>query len=482
MDNKLLNDISGDERVLKTTGAWGVYYPNRYYFTVQTGRTRSEVGLSENIKELSPERQRQLQRENYPVMLHEYLHYLQDLGTMAGQACLFYHIMTQSLFTKLAKPGMTTSVSLGSDEPYHAANSYYNSKIFIRTLEGCGRLPVKMHQIEKIRTKSVELKALRADKWITKTINIPEISYVQRDIKGDIRETIRFGSFYLYEGMAYEVDQIVSQRANRVATRYGTATEYTVMRNVARYYMPDMEPRTMVSLAIMALQYMDCGATFIRFVMEVRKYTKKGMTQQAVVEMLKPDVRKHLKQYFDEFNAQIDNYRSIFFGRTSLYRAISMVGDTSISQYRKRMTHPCFEVDLIFEDKIDRLLSEVQLCDFMYIFKAQPGHTEDPEFNRDFIGTAMKDMDTSIAMKVLTAFDHYACVHTVQHTEKIESRHSEVTECPFYTTCDLTYRKEHAEICRNKPWRIYELQHNNDQEYCWYGRGVLETKGLTTPK
>lgn len=118
----------------------------------------------------------------------------------------------------------------------------------------------------------------------------------------------------------------------------------------------------------------------------------------------------------------------------------------------------------------------------LYVFNDTDPLPPDPEFNRDYIGTALKDMDTSVALKALVCFDHYFSMHYMQTTEQAEKKIKDIYCCPFYSTCPLSYRRDHADLCRTKPWRIYELQYHADQQYCWYGSGVLETKGLTTPK
>ena len=56
----------------------------KYYFTIATNKKRIEAGLTETNTELAPIILRQLQKENYSALFHEYIHYLHELSTVIG--------------------------------------------------------------------------------------------------------------------------------------------------------------------------------------------------------------------------------------------------------------------------------------------------------------------------------------------------------------------------------------------------------------
>ncbi|MDB4919367.1 hypothetical protein [Mucilaginibacter sp.] len=476
------HDLSRPE--FYASSAWGTYYPNRYYFTIAVDKTREAAGLSDTKHDLTIAEQRQLQWENYPAILHEFLHYMQDLSTMVGQACLFNQVLMKSIFTKYTTPGMSSAASLGNQKNTSFDNDFYNAFMFNRTLEGGGVLITKMHQISKIENSDEAITARNGSQLVTRMFSIPEIHYVEKTGSGDISASVKLGSFYLFECIAHEIDQLVSKRQNHImaASNSRKATEYTVGRMVAQFLYPHIEIKNIIRLAVMALQSMNCGDAFIQMVNELKKNESNGISQEQSVLLIKQKIQQQMRQNEANFVALLNEYVRIFQGRTQLEKAFTYLTKVSIELYRERIKDPCFDIEWIYDDKIDELLDKVQLCDFLYIFDHTLPLSLDPGFNRDYIGTALQDMDTSVALKAMVAFDHYFSMHYAQTTVLVEQKIKDNYCCPFYNCCSLHYRKDHANTCQTKPWRIYELQYATDQEYCWYGSGVLETKGLSIPK
>ena len=111
----------------------------------------------------------------------------------------------------------------------------------------------------------------------------------------------------------------------------------------------------------------------------------------------------------------------------------------------------------------------IPVCDYMYIFR------DAEEYMRDFLGSASFTDEQSQALKILIAYDHYQKAHWLKSTKEIEK--IEKSKCPFFSCCNLSYRKTHEKICAEKPWRIFEVSFNSDKQYCWYGQAVGEFKG-----
>jgi hypothetical protein len=125
----------------------------------------------------------------------------------------------------------------------------------------------------------------------------------------------------------------------------------------------------------------------------------------------------------------------------------------------------------------DRILDHATMCDYLYLFRNPKAKTEDPEFFRDFMATILPE-NISQALKVLIAFDHYFFAHLGMPTQLTESDPKEQHCCPFFTCCRLQERKDHGDICRTKPWRVYEILYPQ-KKHCWYSNGVLESKATT---
>ena len=463
--------------------SWGTYYPNRYYFAIVVGKTREAAGLSGLKTELTDDEQRQLQWENYPAMIHEFLHYLHDLSTIVGQACLFNQVLMKSIFTKYAKKGLNTAESLGMKKAPEQNFNFHSAYMFRHILEGGGPLVTKMHEITRIYEHEEAVTGRDQNSTKTKMITIPQIQYIEKTGQGDIGASVKLGSFYLFESIAYEIDQLVGERQRHpvMAGNARKGTEYTVGRMVAQSIHPHISMKNVARLALMALQNVNCGQSFLLMLKELKNNLNNGIPEEHTVELIKGRVSQNLAAMETMFAAQLHEYIRVFRGRSGLETSYTYLVNVSLDLYRRRIADPCFELELIYEDKIVELLKMVQLCDFFYIFNDSEPPAADPEFNRDYIGSAL-DSNTSFALKTLVAFDHYFSMHYAQTTKDIEKKTAENCRCPFYSSCSISYRRDHAYLCLTKPWRIYELQYKKDKKYCWYGTGVLEAKGLTLRK
>lgn len=462
--------------------AWGTYYSNRYYFSVRVHKTRDEAGLSLSKHQLTETEQRHLQWENYPVMLHEFLHYLHDLSTLVGQASLYNQVLMQSIFANYAAPGLATSESLGCKQYPSKDLEFHSAFFFNKTVYGSGILATKMHQIRNIGIIDEPITGRSGQKLVTNMIGIPHIHYVEMFDGSEVAGSVKLGNFYLYECIAYEMDRFVSVKLGHHLAGNNTrkGTEYTVGRMVAQFLFPQIDPNNIARLAVISLQSMNCGMEFIKMVKLLKSNEENGITQDETIKAIKRTCSSTMAKYQKRFDAQVKEYPRIFKGRTQLEKAYNYIADISSALFKQRLIDPCFDLELIYEDKVQELLNIVQLCDFIYVFDGAGEKADDPKFNRDFIGTALNDMDLSIALKALVSFDHYFSMHYTANTKLVEKRKETDNHCcPFYSTCPLPYRKDHPDICKTKPWRVYEMQYAADKQYCWYGTGVLETKGIS---
>lgn len=457
--------------ILRKEQNWGTYFMGKFYFTIATNKKRIEVGLTNEYKELGVNFQRELQYENYPALFHEYMHYLHELSTVIGNVGLSLDLSGKSIFTHWLDTNPKTAISKGYTKDKLGVN-------YAKVITTQGVLLGNTDEV--INGKFIEVKSIgyveqevyfpdNTDFMQTK-LTIPKIQFTELVGQQILNGDMLFGKYFLYEGLAYELDRIVDMQ---VRNRKGIideakATEYTVMRKVAQYVFPQVEKGIYLSIASMSLQYVDCGRTFIEMIEKVKINFDVGIQQSETIALIKKETCAVLQSKRKDFRDAQDEYKNVFNKRKMLSHAFTYLTEKMKRLYDERIKNPTFEIDLVFEGKHSELLDIANICDYMYLF------TDADDYMRDFLGTSI-DQETSLALKALLSYDDFYKAHYCIPTSTVELKEH---NCPFYRCCNLELRTTQSEICRTKPWRIFEISANTDRQYCWYGQGVLETKGI----
>jgi hypothetical protein len=463
---------------LYSDNTWGTYYANRYYFSINTTRTRIEAGLSETKYELTEQEQMALQYENLPAFFHEYLHYIQETSTIAGHSVMLNNILMKAIFTSYRSTDIGSSESLGvMSNPEHA-EKFANAALTNSRIDGSGKLDFKMRSITKIGLEEVEMHFPTAPigKQSGK-VKVPKIRYAGFDNGRPAINEIFLGRFYLYESLAYELDQILERRQKRLSriTDPHIGTEYTVCRMVAQYIFPLIRQEIAMAAALLALQHIDAGNAFLTILQNLATGEMNGTSQDDTISRIKHSVSNTLTMQRENFFAQQDLYTGLFAGRIGLEKAYTYIAEINKQLYDLRISNPCFELDWVLNEEYDRILENAQMCDYLYIFKNSEIENGDPEFFRDFMATLLPE-ETCQALKVLIAFDHYFFAHLGMPTSRVEQNPKPSHQCPFFTCCDLQERAKHRDLCKTKPWRVYEIL-QPQRKHCWYSQGVMESKG-----
>lgn len=459
--------------VLRKNNEWGTYYLGKFYFTIATNITKEEAGLWDDTMELSPEQQLSLQRVHYTALFHEYIHYLHELSTVIGNVSSMLSLTERSLFSHHFDTDLGSSVNHGLRNTPHMdtyskiiATQYVLNGDSSETLERG-----KMIQVLEIEYVSREVYFPEGDGIREMPIEIPKIyfSYFDGAIQAD--GLLDFGKYFIYEGIAYELDRIVEKNIRQLPVIHDThaGTEYTVLRRVAQFIYPSVSTQTFVTLASLSLQYIDCGTTFIRFIRKVKIETDMGIAEDIIINGIKSDTSELLLSKQDNFNGSQDEVIQSSLNRESLHTAFTYIANQCKHLYQYRIESPSFEVDLVFENKQWEILTIANICNYMYIF------TNEEEYKRDFLGTSI-DQETAQALQILLSYADYYSAHGFRDTISVER---EEHCCPYYYTCPLNLRRDFSNICRTKPWRIFEHSFATDKQYCWYGNGVGEFKGYT---
>jgi hypothetical protein len=455
-------------------GSWGAYYQDAYYFTITTGRTREECGLSSRNLQLSTEMQRKLQIENLPALFHEFIHYIHELSTHVGTISMLMEMRQRGVFSHWLEKDLSSSVSLGMKGKIEVFDDYVKAKACSDILEGTGK-EVILGKLMKMLFFSKEKQVMDIPHELGYQqfeVQVPVITFEDRK-NGIVYETkLRFGKFYIYEGIAYELDREIDRQVNGLGKirDINRNSEYTVLRNVAIHLYSKIEKRIFLSLAVIALQQADCGIAFINLVTGLKEYCKTQGSQADFVASISRSVKTQLIENQENLIDTVEECIKPYLGRRELLEGYTHIGKIFKQLVQERIGNPCFEVDAVMDGHFLALLDKTDVCDYMYIFK------DEKPYMRDFLGSAGISKRLNQSMKVLIAYQHYFLSHQFLATAEVEKK---THPCPFFHCCNLSHRRQHPELCGSKPWRIYELSHASDSRYCEYGRAVGQTKGLT---
>lgn len=460
---------------LYTKDKAATYFISKYYFSISTNKFRKQFGLMPG-DEISLPLQRELQKQNFASLFHEYIHYIHEISTVIGNIGLSLDLILKSIFSSHFSTYLDNCEYNGFDfENKELINKF--SKIYAtkEVINGGRELEGILLGIDSFSLTQQDIYLLEGPDLISIKIDIPLIK-TNLFVKDQYRETsLPFGKFYIYEGLAYELDRIVNQQTSGLPEIKDElkATEYTMLRSLAKYIYPGIDKECFLVAASLSLSYLDSGSIFISFIKRIRTETNDGKSKEEILIKLKSETSKILISKLEDFNEAQDEILEIFHKRKQLHTAFTIITGETKNGYLLRSESPTFEVDLVLRGEYLKLLELLPVCDYMYIFK------DEDEYMRDLLGSASFTDEQSQALKVLIAYDHYQKAHWINSTKEIEK--TEKNKCPFFSSCNLPFRKIHEGICAEKPWRIFEISFNSDKQYCWYGQAVGEFKGHNEP-
>jgi len=448
------------------------YFLGKYYFAVNTGRSRAHFGLSPR-DQISLDIQRRMQRENETPMFHEYIHYVHEISTVVGNVGLAIELTLKSIFSHYFNSDLASSVNYGLNIRDTRFEGVLKMHLAREVINGSIEMDAKLLSIKRIKLIKSSVFIPHDNGFSETEIEIPEITtHVFEDGKYKDKHLL-LGKFFIYEGIAYELDREFDRQRNSRANINDSLrrSEYTYLRLVADYLCPGIEKKVFLSVASLSLSYLDCGAMFVRFLKDISQLGNSPDAVQNYLNVKRSEVSTILLEKLGDFNGAQDEIIKVFDKRPRLKKAFTTICESAKGAYLVRAEQPTFEVDLVFNGNYQMLFDLVNICDYMYVF------TDHDEFDRDFLGTTQVDEDASQATKVLVAYDHYQKAHELASTQTIEMKGG--AKCPFYTSCNLPLRLDNEQTCARQPWRIFEVSTMTDRQYCWYGQAIGEFKGHT---
>lgn len=437
---------------------WGKYLLNRFFIQIKTRKRRIDIP-SYNFEEdnFSVEDQLKLQKENFPAIFHEYIHYIHEVSTMAGTTNFYYQFVNRAYFSMSAvntKGSEFPTIDVDTLKMMKRTNSVFAS------LDG-GNL----HNIESIfilRIIDIQLNDFYAqlpNLGLPLKMKIPVINFEAFDKETEkyTNEELYLGKFYLYEGIAHNIDRLIQLEMGFTPVPASKiSAEYLVMEKVAKHIVSDLNLREMLELATLSLSYLNCGEYFIGFLNEIAKSNNRDQT----LNELKEETKFLLQERFMDFKETFEDLKGALKGRRTILNAVDYLSNLMIAGMSHRINNPVFEIDVVYSKRYSEIQKYVDMCPMMYEFD------EDFDtFKRDYTGINSYDHGDDM-LTLLGYLDYYYSAMA-----KIE-----IHCCPLYTSCNHPLRKAKGDQCKSKPRLAYE--DNIEFGWCHYGLGVAYHKHI----
>lgn len=443
---------------------FGEYLADQFFFKVYTGELRPSIFD-----------QRSFQNKHMITLLHEYTHYLHEVSTHVGTVGLAYSVAIRGILSRHINRNLLVSdfdlTGMGSDETK------------VRLIDGSLNI-IMGDSFEKIQGNTHNIIGLRVRKGF---LNIPdgeqfvrfevETPVLMVEVQGRKKE-LAFGKFFLYEGLAYELELIYAANNNITHPDYLIGTEYTILRYFGEYLKPGIGRKTLLTLASYSLAFDNCGYMFMTLVKALIIDCDKGSNEDRFLKHIRPKIIHEYTRFEEHLNGVLDEVVSAYSNRSSLEATFNNLRKNYLSAAKARISNPAFEVEYIYENKIEQLMELIPPCDYMVVYK------DEESFMRDYVGTTRSTQPNGIELaKDYQAFAchiHYSNILYYVATNSFtgDETDREHRSCPYYSCCNLKFRVETPNICEDIPWMVYDLGVEDGNIHCPYGIGVLLTKGI----
>lgn len=436
----------------------GMYLVNKFFIKIRT-KTRKRDIPSYNYKthDFSDDDQKKLRDENFVTLYHEYIHYIHEISTMIGITQFNFEVINRSIFSEFVNIPNTSLASEISGEKADMFN-------LIRKTNGAllGHTAIQLDGQIIIIIKDITLIPFKAyAPFYEKPLNIqiPQIVYEYANSQTGFygENSVLFGKFYLYEGIAHHLEQLVARRINIEPTPSAQVLpEYKLMAQIAKFILPNIDERSMLELASLSLSYFNSGEWFIHMLQEI---ASEDLYIPGYIMEMKEKVSKELAERKDDLVYTLEGIKRIFKKREAISVATNHLCDQMINGFKQRILNPVFEIDITYSRGLVDLVKCIPFCDMMYEL------VDEDDYMKDFAGSHLQNQ---LAKDLQT----FLC-HVDYHQVSIANPESHC--CPLYTFCPHKLRNAKPHQCRTKPRLSFEDQ--GEFGWCNYSLGIAYYTG-----
>lgn len=414
--------------------------------------------------------------ETYAVFLHEYAHYIHNFSTIAGICDLLYELRTAYFFLQtVGADGLSPGVSALDEE---AQRGYRSTQELRGLLRGDGRLPssTALHRrgvdicYLGHRACNVSIVVPGQDDVVAGKIEVDlNLSSESAD---DSRHTFKFGSTFLLEGVAFELECLHLEARGR-DVRAHASTVNPVPYKVARHVLEGITGKVVshaecMRVCLLALQSTDAGASFIE-IAEILRDSNLGIAQ--VLDGMTQRATQALASNRFPLLAAVDDILRGFVKRPLLSPAIRYFRQSIQNSIATRLKDPFFELRLGSYAQ-----GSIQLRTFFQEFPPCAVQVIDLGSHEpapiEYLWGAVIDEELANSFAGYHAMMDYGLAHAIQGfcaTTALKPR-----ACPFAASCSLGPRQDDPERCDTSPWLTFDPK---SPDSCWYAAGVAISRG-----
>ena len=445
-----------DLKKLETRYA-GAYLVNKFFIRIVTDTSRGEIqSYDYNDHSFNEEDQLILQQKHYPTLYHEYIHYIHEVSTMVGIIQFYLNVFNRAIFSAFVNVPENSTIAEVSGE-----NKIKFDKVKRTLMATTGGSVYELEnrlifRIDDIN--DIDFDAYEPSSDTSENIKVPMItySYLNQITNEQLIDSIIFGKYLVYEGIAHHLDQLVTAQLGKATmNKSAVKPEYLLLEMVSRYYCPKIIERDMLEMATISLCYFNPGQRFIRMLREAAN----GVYLPGYLMEIRNEAQQHLHSQRDNIKYTLNEIKNIFSKRLGLFNAASHLCDVMSAAYDERLKNPVFELDITYSGHLTKMVSIVRPCDMVYEL------ADDDDYLRDFAGTYLPNQLANDLRTLMCHVDYYQVM-----TAKVE-----VHCCPLYTFCPHQLRVNKPEQCKTKPRLSFESRETFG--WCHYSLGVAYMKG-----
>lgn len=401
-----------------------------------------------------------------PVNIHEYIHYLHNVSTVAGQFYLFTNIL---LLRYMVNGCNDEGEFLGDNELNHDTNS--SVKSILKNMRYClGTTSTRLFEKEnrfKTRTFSaptIESSNSTDDLYIKTT----SIFSIESDIDMATQsEEIIIGLSFITEGIAYEIERIIYRNNGTPDNELDKTTPtfpYLLYKEVIETWSGrKLSSEELIKIGIVSLSSFFSG----HLLALICKDLKNGnITIDEVLSHYITDIDKRSHLVLNYLSTQRDSLSK----GDAIYKA--MVEYFNIAKHGTELRQNRFFIELEFLNGIKNthdFYQKIQTMIDYNIFQSKM----DGEIHLSWIGPRKiaRDDDTVSSLAALQSMIHYSQLHIKPDGSLTKTTELHNTTCPFSCVCSTEKQQSLQDICKTKPWLNYKSAQPNEL-ICWYAAGV----------
>ncbi len=399
-----------------------------------------------------------------PTHVHEFVHYLHNISTMAGiRAAILANVVvflaTQYLIKD--KNGVEQS-SRDSAQEDHFKFFIDHLNFIIGTFE---KEPGDKSDRRESFWRFSRLQSYKQDcfpRLLAYQIHISGVMG-KKAVNGDLK----IGLNFITEGVAYEVEREVWKTNGVPSLSIDSRTPifpYLAYEPLVNYLAGrPTTPLERIKVGNAALMHYSPSQGFVNACVALRKSTSSldKFLQNSISEFdfyLDGDFEKNINQ-LKEFYAHTDKLRVPFEHYVSRL----------ISTSKKRIHDPCFE-EIFFQKQLTpKTLKEISstLAEHVVIQEKSDGNAVLDYFGNEN-GLASSSDEEIAWFTILCSAIHFVKQHFTNDGRVAETKSLKDAPCPFSGACHVERAEGNPETCKKAPWKFEPKKDENKMGVCWY--------------